>query len=54
MVHAIVHWSIQCLIATCHTIIESCKGEKFSWKEIDTVEDYRKALSGFNKKLTKY
>ena len=23
------------------------------WKEIDTVEDYRKALVGFNKKLTK-
>jgi choline kinase/DNA-binding XRE family transcriptional regulator len=24
------------------------------WKEIDTVEDYKKALAGFNKKLTKY
>ena len=23
------------------------------WKEIDTVEDYRKALAGFNKKFTK-
>ena len=23
------------------------------WKEIDTVEDYQKALIGFNKKLTK-
>ena len=24
------------------------------WKEIDTVEDYKKALAGFNKRLTKY
>ena len=23
------------------------------WKEIDTVEDYKKALVGFNKKFTK-
>ena len=23
------------------------------WKEIDTVEDYKKALIGFNKKFTK-
>ena len=23
------------------------------WKEIDTVEDYKKAIAGFNKKFTK-